>query len=72
MGKLVQSCKCAIWSPFNLPLSFSPQTKFYTLENGIRVLGVPFGLFAFASFFIQEVLDEDVWHVQLFLPLKDV
>jgi hypothetical protein len=33
---------------------------------------VPFGLFAFASFFIQEVLDEDVWHVQLFLPLKDV
>lgn len=69
---MVQSCKCAIWSPFNLPLNFSPLTKFYTFENGIRVLGMPFGSFDFASSFIQEALDEDVWHVQVFLTLMDV
>jgi hypothetical protein len=47
-------------------------TKFYTFENGIRVLGMPFGSFDFASSFIQEALDEDVWHVQVFLTLMDV
>jgi hypothetical protein len=62
-GKMVQSYKCAICSPFNLPPNFSPLTKFYTLENGMRVLGVPLGSFAFAPYFIQEALDEDVWHV---------
>jgi hypothetical protein len=37
--------------------------RFYTLENGIKILGMPFGSLAFAFSFIQEALDEDVWHV---------
>jgi hypothetical protein len=40
--------------------------------DGIMILGVPFGSTSFTSFFLQEVLVEDVWHANVFPRLGDV
>jgi hypothetical protein len=43
-----------------------------TLIGGIRVLGVPLDSFSFTSSFFQDVLDDDVQHIDAFLRLGDV
>jgi hypothetical protein len=45
---------------------------FNTPSEGIKVLGVPLGTSSFTSFFIKDVLLDDVWHVDLFLIMGDV
>jgi hypothetical protein len=42
------------------------------LSKHIRVLGFPFGFVAFSSSFLQDVLDEDVCHVNALSKLGDV
>jgi len=40
----------ATWSPFGLPFGFSSPIGFYAFEDGIKVLGMIFGLLTFTSF----------------------
>jgi hypothetical protein len=40
--------------------------------GGIRVLGVPLESHSFTSSFFQDVLDDDVQHINAFLILGDV
>jgi hypothetical protein len=40
--------------------------------GGIKVLGVPLESFSFTSFFFQDILDDDVQHIDVFLRLGDV
>lgn len=61
---------------FSLGLSsllprFALLVGFCCLVNSIRILGISFGS-SFFSFFLQEVLDEDVCHVDALLRSKDV
>ncbi len=56
-------------SPLRLLLGFS---SLCTLIGGIRVLGVPLDSFSFTSSFFQDVLDDDVQHIDAFLRLGDV
>lgn len=71
-GLVVQPCKCITWSPSNLFTNFSPPHGFCCLPNGIWVLGVFCGFVLFSSSFLQDILDEDVRHVNVFLGLRDV
>ncbi len=47
-------------------------SNFCTPIEGIRILGVPLESFSFTSFFFQDVLDDDVQHINAFLRLGDV
>ncbi len=53
------------WSPYVLPFSFSHLVDFCYLTNGFKVLDIMFGFFLI-NLFLQDVLDEDVPHVNAF------
>jgi len=72
VGLSIQLCKCSAWAPSSLPHGFILPTKFYCPLSNIKILGVPFGSISFTSSFLQEVLGKDVWHVNVFLILRDV
>jgi hypothetical protein len=66
----IQLCKCSCWAPFNLPFKFTLPFNFcYIIKN---ILCVLFGFGFFSSLFLQEVLNDDVHHVDAFLKLGDV
>jgi hypothetical protein len=52
-----------------LSLGFSSFIDFCCLLDGIWVLGIQFEFASFISSFLQNVLDEDVHHVNVFLKL---
>jgi hypothetical protein len=53
------------WSPYVLHFSFSHLVDFCYLTNGFKVLDIMFGFFLI-NLFLQDVLDEDVPHVNAF------
>jgi hypothetical protein len=59
-------------APFSLTLTFSPFVDFLCILDGIKVLDTLFGSIFFTSSFLQDALDEDVHHVDVFLRLGDV
>jgi len=63
VGLAVQPYKWAIWSLSGLHLRFSLPSSLCTPIGGIRVLGVPLGSLSFMSFVFQNVLDNDVQHI---------
>jgi hypothetical protein len=69
---VIQLCKCSGWALFNLPFGFTLALNFCCIINNIRILCDLFGLGFFSSLFLQEVLNEDVHHVDAFLKSKDV
>ncbi len=69
---IVQPYKCFVWSPLGFPLGLSPPFGFSYALNGIRVLSIPFGSNSLSFSFLQVMLNEDVWHVETFLRLRDV
>ncbi len=72
MGLIVQLCKCLAQASSNLFLWFIPLVEFYAPFDGIKILGVPFGFASFAFSFLQEVLSENVRHVDVFPRLRNV
>jgi hypothetical protein len=68
----IQLCKCLGWALFNLPFGFTFALNFCCIINNIRILCDLFGFGFFSSLFLQEVLNEDVRHVDAFLKLRDV
>ncbi len=56
----------------NSPTCGSCTMCFCTLIKGIRVLGVPLGSFSFTSSFLQDALDNDVHHFNVFSKSRDV
>ncbi len=71
VGLYVQSCKCDVWSPFGLPLSFSPLMVFVAFQTTLEFQGSPVVLCCF-FFFFKDVLGEDVHYVSLLPRLGDV
>jgi hypothetical protein len=69
---VIPLCKCSGWALFNLPFGFTLALNFCCIINNIRILCDLFGLGFFSSLFLQEVLNEDVHHVDAFLKSKDV
>jgi len=65
----IQPYKCVVWFPSRLPLRFLPPSSFYTPIKGIRVLGVLLGSISFTSYFLRDVLDYDVQHIDVFQRL---
>jgi hypothetical protein len=55
-----------------LPTGFTPFHGFCCLPDNSRVLGVSFGFVAFFFSFLENVLDENVYHVDVLLKLGDV
>ncbi len=72
MGLFVQLHKCLAWIPSSSPFGFIPLVEFCCPLDGIRIFGIPCGFTSLAFSFLQEVLGEDVWHVDVFLRLGDV
>jgi hypothetical protein len=72
IGLSIEFLKCATWSPYGLLLNFDTPSLFNTPSEGIKVLGVPLGTSSSTSSFIENVLLEDVWHVDLLLKMGDV
>jgi len=72
VGLVVQPCKCATWFSSRLPLEFSLPLGLCTLVEGIRVLGVLLRSLSFISSFLQEALDDDFQHIDVFPKLGDV
>jgi len=71
MGLFVQPRKCLAWALFGLPPKFVPPTKLCCPPYDIGMFGIPFGS-TFFFFFLLEVLNKDVWHVNVLLKLGDV
>ncbi len=70
---MVQFDKCSTWLPSRPLLNFFLSTNFCCHLDGIRVLGVLFGLYFPPSSFLQNTtLDEDVCHVNVLPRLGDV
>ncbi len=72
IGLIIKPKNCATWSPFGMLLNFDTPSLFNIPSKGIKVFGVPLGASSFISFFIKDVLLEDVWHVDIFLRMGDV
>jgi hypothetical protein len=72
VGLVVQPRKCFTWSPFSLHPNFFLLIDFCCPLDDIKILGVPFGFASFISSFLQDVLNEDVHHVNALSKLKDV
>jgi hypothetical protein len=72
MGLSIQPHKCLAWIPFGLPFGFIPLVEFCCPLDDTKILGIPCGSTSLAFSFLQEVLGEDVWHVDVFLKLGDV
>ncbi len=60
------------WSLSNLPIDFSSFANFYTLLDGIKVLGFPFGSSSFTSSFFQDILNNNVHHIKSLSTLGDI
>lgn len=69
LGLVIQSYKCSTWSCFALSPGFSSFIDFCCLLDNIGVLGISFEFSFFISAFLQNMLDEDVHHVNVFLKL---
>jgi len=72
VGLVVQYCKYVAWSILGLLLGFSFLLSLCTFIRGIMVLGVLLGLFSFTFFFLHDILDNDVQHINAFPKLGDV
>ncbi len=55
-----------------MPLRVSPPLGFYTLTKGIKTLDVPLGSLSFTFFFLQDVLNNDVQHIDALSKVGDV
>jgi hypothetical protein len=72
VGLSIQPHKCLAWTSFGLPFGFIPLAEVCCPLDDIKILGVPCGYTSLAFSFLQKVLGEDVWHVDVFLKLGDV
>jgi hypothetical protein len=55
VGLFVQPRKCLDWVPFKLSLGIVPLVELCCPPNGIKILGIPFGLTSFTFFFNKKL-----------------
>jgi hypothetical protein len=60
--------KCKLWSPLGISPSIEIPQSYTLVTNGLRILGVSMGFQDFATYFLDEVLSQDVAHIDN-LPL---
>jgi len=68
----VQPHKSTIPSSFYLSFNFFLVTRFCFYSNGTMVLNARIGFPSFVFSFLQEALDENVCHIEVFSRLEDV
>jgi hypothetical protein len=67
----IQLQKCATWSPFSLSFNFDTPSLFKTQSKGFKMLGFSLSISSFTSFFIKDVLLENVQLV-VFFQMDDI
>ncbi len=63
--------KCKFWNPSKISLSIKIPQGYTLVTNGLRILGVPMGFQEFAMHFLDEVLSQDVAHIDDLSLLED-
>jgi hypothetical protein len=66
------SCKYLAWALFKLPLRFAFLTSFCNHVTDIKILGIFLLVPVFFPSFLQETLDDVIYHVDLLLSLRNV
>jgi len=61
--------KCKLWSPSGISLGIEIPQSCTLVIDGLRILGVPMGSKDFAMHFMDEVLSQDVVHINDLLLL---
>jgi hypothetical protein len=63
--------KCKFWSPSWIFSNIEIIQGCTLVTNGLRILGVPMGFQGFVTHFLDEVLSQDVVHINDLLFLGD-
>ncbi len=71
IGLRVKVSKFKFWSPLRIPLGIKIPRGCTLVTNGLRILGVPMGFQDFATHFLDEVLCQDVAHIDDLRFLED-
>jgi hypothetical protein len=63
VGLMVKVSKCKLWSPSKISLGIKIYQIYTLVTNGLCILGVQVGSQDFATHFLDEVLFQDVAHI---------
>jgi hypothetical protein len=63
IGLRVKLSKCKLWSLSNISPNIEIPHGYTLVTDGLRILGVPVGSQDFASHFLDEVLSQDMMHI---------
>ncbi len=63
IGLKVNVSKCKLWSPLGISLSIKIPHAYTLVTNGLRILGVLMSFQNFVTHFLDEVLFQDVVHI---------
>jgi hypothetical protein len=63
VGLKVKVSKCKLWSPSWIPPSIEIPQGCTLVTNGLCILCVPVGFQDFATYFLDEVLFQDMMHI---------
>jgi len=63
VGLRVKMSKFKLWSPLRISPNIEILQDYTLVTNGLRILGVPMGSQDFAMHFLDEVLFQDVAHI---------
>jgi hypothetical protein len=63
IGLRVEVSKCKLWSPLGISPSIKIPKGCTLVTNGLHIFGVPMGSQDFATHFLDEVLFQDVAHI---------
>jgi hypothetical protein len=71
VGLKVKVSKCKLWSPFRISPSIKIPQGYTLVTNGLHILDVPLGSQNFAKHFLNEILSQNVAHIDDFPLLGD-
>jgi hypothetical protein len=63
VGLKVKVWKCKLWNPSKISWNIKIPQGCALVTNGLRIFGVPLGFHDFATHFLDEVLSQDVLHI---------
>jgi hypothetical protein len=65
----LRQSKCKFWNPLEISLGIHIPSGCILVTNGLRILGVLMGSWDFAMHFLDEILFQNVAHIDDFFPL---
>jgi hypothetical protein len=63
VGLRIKVSKCKFWNPLRFSLGIKIPQGCTLVIDGLRILGVPMGFQDFATHFLDEILSQDVAHI---------